>query len=209
MPATPTLPVNPIMPAVPTPTIAISTATTQMPVVKSAATSIPVTVCNLEQGKFEGIPYLTKRPKVEENPSVPSCNAPKQRQQPEAAPSITTFQVREDTPCPNTMLASTNLLEARANWPIPPTETPTVKIEKTEDPPRVAAILCAVVLNKPQNNKPAEEKCTLEPHCPTCKKVQKTGMVTDRKASRGTTTPKTLNTLKPMTFLICCPKGSS
>ena len=56
MPVTPTLPVNPIPPMVPTPIVATSTATTQMPVVKSAATSIPMTVYNLVQGKFEGIP---------------------------------------------------------------------------------------------------------------------------------------------------------
>ena len=67
---------NPITPAVPTPTVATSTVTTQMPVVKSAATSIPSIVFNLVQGKFEGIPYPTGRPQVEENPSDPSCNTP-------------------------------------------------------------------------------------------------------------------------------------
>ena len=59
---------------------------------------------------------------------------------------------------PNTMPASTNLLEAKANWPIPPTETPTVKMEKVEVTPKIAAIPHVMVLNKPQNNKPAEEK---------------------------------------------------
>ena len=74
------------------------------------------------------------------------------------------------TPCQ----ASTNLFEARANWPIPPTETPTVvKMEDTEVPPRVAAIPHAMVLNKPQNNKPAEEKCSWGPHCPICAKEEK------------------------------------
>ena len=34
------------------------------------------------------------------------------------------------------------------------------------------------------------------------KKAQKIGTVTDGKASRGTSTPKTLNNPKPMTFLI-------
>ena len=76
MPATPTLFMNPILPAVPTPTVATSTATSQMPVVKSAAISIPVTVYNLAQGKFEGIPYPTGRSQVEENPSNPSCIMP-------------------------------------------------------------------------------------------------------------------------------------
>ena len=69
--AYPTLPLNPIPPAKPTPTVATSTATTQMPVVKSASTSIPVTVYNLVQGKFEGIPYPKGRPQVEGNPSAP------------------------------------------------------------------------------------------------------------------------------------------
>ena len=68
------------------------------------------------------------------------------------------------------MPASTNLFEARADWPIPPTETPTVKMEKAEVPPRIAAIPHAMVLAKPQNSKPAEEKCTWGPHCPICKK---------------------------------------
>ena len=136
MPGTPTLPMNPILSAVPTPTVATFTATIQMPLVISVATSIPVTVYNLVQEKFEGIPYLTGRPQVEENPSAPICNTPQQRQQPEAAPSVITFQVTEDTPWPNTMPASTNLFVARANWPIPPTETPAVKMEKAEVPPR-------------------------------------------------------------------------
>ena len=113
--------------------------------VKSAATSIPVTVYNLAQGKFEGIPYPTGRPQVEENPSSPSCSMPQQRQQPEAVPNVTTFQVREDTPWHNTMQTSTNLFEARANWPLPPTETPTDKVGKAEVPPRVTAIPHAMV----------------------------------------------------------------
>ena len=112
-----------------------------MPVMKSAATSIPVIVHNLVHGKFEGIPYPTGSPQVEENPSAPSCNTPQQRQQPEAIPNVTTFQVREDTSWPNTMSASTNMFEARADWPIPPTETPTVKMEKAEVPPK-AVVIC-------------------------------------------------------------------
>ena len=76
MPANPTLPMNPIPPAEPNPTVATLTAATQMPVAKSAATSIPVTVYNLAQGKFEGIPYPTGRSQVEENPSAPNCNMP-------------------------------------------------------------------------------------------------------------------------------------
>ena len=57
-------------------------ATTQMPVVKStamAATSIPVTVYNIAQGKFDGIPYPTGKPKEEEGPSIPSYSNPQER----------------------------------------------------------------------------------------------------------------------------------
>ena len=79
MPANPTLPMNPIPSAELTATVATSTATIQMPMVKSAATSIPVTVYNLAQGTFEGIPYPTGRLQVEENPSAPSCNTPQKR----------------------------------------------------------------------------------------------------------------------------------
>ena len=173
LPATPTPPVNPIPPAIPTPTVATSTATTQMAVVKSAATSFPVTVYNLVQGKFEGICYPTGRPQVEENLYSPSCNTPQQRQQPEAIPNVSTFQVREDNPWPNIIPASTNLFEARADWPIPPMKTPTAKMEKADVLPRVAAIPHAMVLNKPQNNKPMAEKCTWGAHCPICKKEEK------------------------------------
>ena len=59
MPTNPTLPVNPILPA--EPTVVTFTVTTQMPVAKSAATSISVTVYNLVQGKFKGIPYPTTK----------------------------------------------------------------------------------------------------------------------------------------------------
>ena len=87
LPTTPTLHMNPIPPAVPSPTVATFTATTQMLMVKSAVTSIPVTVYNLTQGKFEGIPCPTGGSQVEENPSTPSCNMPQQTQQSEAIPN--------------------------------------------------------------------------------------------------------------------------
>ena len=108
-PTTPTTsaPVNPTAtPAAPT-----SNASTLMSIVKLAATSIPVMVYNLAQGKFKGIPYPAER--SQKNPA-PSCNPP----QLEATPSAPTFQVREDTPWPNTMPASMNLYKARADWPI-------------------------------------------------------------------------------------------
>ena len=75
----------------------------------------------------------------------------------------------------NLHMHSTNLFDVRASWPIPPTETPTVvKMEKTEVPLRVAAIPHALVLNKPQNTRPAEEECRWGPHCPICTKKEGT-----------------------------------
>ena len=108
----PTTPVN-LTPTVPTPTVA--TTSPQMPVVKSAVVFIPVMVYNLAKGKFDRVPYPSERTQAEENPSVHNSNPP----QPEAAPNSPTFQVREDTPWPNTMPASMNLFKARADWPIP------------------------------------------------------------------------------------------
>ena len=151
---TPTAPVN-SAPIVHPPTIA--TNSIQMPVVKSAATSIPVMVYNLTKGKFDGVPYPTEIPQTEKNPSIHNFNPPPL----EAIPNAPTFQVREDTPWPNTESASMNLLEARADWPIPPTPTPT----KTKVPPQIAAVPHAMVMPKQIG-----EKCTWRPHCPICVK---------------------------------------
>ena len=115
-----------------------------MPMAKSAATSIPVTEYNLVKRKFDIVPYPTVRPQAEENPSIYNSNAP----QPETIPNAPTFQVRKDTPWPSTMPASINLFEARADWPIPPTPAPTVKVENTEVPPQIAVITNAMVLPK-------------------------------------------------------------
>ena len=86
-----------------------------------------------------------------------------------------------------------------------PTETPTVKMERTEVPPRVAVIPHAVVLNKSQNHKPAEEKCTWGLHCPICKKEEE-GMEDwngDRQESQQRNHyPQNPQQPKPMTFLI-------
>ena len=148
------------------------------------------------------IPYPTGRPQVEENPFAPNCSPP----QPDVIPNAPTFQVREDTLWPKTVPASTNLFNARADWPIPPMQTPTMKVEKAEVPPRVAEIPHAMVLPKPQNNKPVEEKCTWDCIAPFAernnKKAQKIGMATDWKISRGTTTHKTPSTPKPIIFPI-------
>ena len=166
---TTSVPMNPI----PTPMVATSGAYTLMPVVKSAATSIPVTIYNLAQGKFEGILHPAGRPQAEENPSTPSPL--QQRSQPEAIHTAPVFQVREDTPWPNNIPAFTNLFETSTDWPIPPTQTPAVKVEKAEVLPRVAAILCAMVLPKQQNNTSAEEKCTWGLHYPISKKEEEEG----------------------------------
>ena len=58
---TPTTPIN-LIPTVPTPTVA--TTSTQMPMVKSAATSILVMVYNLAKGKFDGVPTQQKDPRL-------------------------------------------------------------------------------------------------------------------------------------------------
>ena len=96
----PTLPIEPTLSSEPNHTVVNTTVTTQMPVAKSAATaatSIPVTVYNLTQGKFEGIHYPTGKPQEEKGPSTPSCSNPQERQQPEAAFTATAPQHREDT----------------------------------------------------------------------------------------------------------------
>ena len=102
--------------------------------IATTTTSIPVTVYNLVQGKFKGIPYPLRKFKEGEGPSTPSCNNPQDDQLPEAAIIATVPQNSEDTSWPNTMAASTNFFDARASWPIPPTEAPTViKMEKAEE----------------------------------------------------------------------------
>ena len=64
---------------------------------------------------------------------------------------------------------------ARVSWPIPPymdeVPTPTsVKTEKAKEktPPKQATVPHAMILNKPQNSKPAEVECGWGPQCPVC-----------------------------------------
>ena len=174
-PMNPTLPADTTLSTEPTPTVATNMVTTQMPVARTAnttATAVPVTVYNLAQGKFKGIPYPTKRLKEEEGLSIPSGNNPLMEQQPAAVATASAPHNRVDTPWPNTIPASTNLFEARASWPIPPVEALTaIATEKAEEktPPRVAAIPHAIV-NKPPQGKP-KEKCGWGPHCPICAKT--------------------------------------
>ena len=89
-------------------------------------------------------PTHQTRPLAKENPSIHNSNPP----QPEAAPDAPNFHVREDTPWPNTVPTSTNLFEAKVDWPILPTPALSVKVEKTEVPPQIAAISHAMVLTK-------------------------------------------------------------
>ena len=185
----PTAPVKSI-PIATTPTVA--TTSTQMPVVKSAATSILVAMYNLAKGKFNEVPYQTERPQSEINPSIQNSNPPPL----EVVPNPPTFQVREDTPWPNTEPASTNLFVARADWPIPHTPGPT----KTEVPPQTAVITCAMVMPKQ-----VVEKCTWGLHCPICIKEeeegQKIGMATGREISPKISIHKTLSTPSHMMSL--------
>ena len=125
IPANPSLPVSTIPPAEPIPTVATTTATTQTPMTKSAATSIPVTVYNLAQGKFQRIPNLTTKVQEGEGPSASSYNNT-QEEQPEATAAVIPLQNTDDTSWLNTMPASINLIDARASWPIVLTESPTV-----------------------------------------------------------------------------------
>ena len=108
------------------------------------------------------------------------------------------------------MSASTNLFDARASWPFPPTDTPAVvKMEKTEVPPRVAAIPYTLVMNKPQNNRPAEDECTWGPHCPICAKEEGTEDQNSDRQENQQRTPKALDIPKPMTFQIGFPNRSN
>ena len=128
---TPTTPVNSTL-TVPTPTVA--TTSTQMPVVKSTATSILVMVYNLTIGKFDEVPYPSERSQASNNPFVHNSNPPPL----EAIPNA---PVRDGTPWPTTIPASTNLFEARAGWPVHPKPAPSEgrkyrnTIPNSHDPP--------------------------------------------------------------------------
>ena len=119
-----------------TPTVA--TASTQMPVVKSTAMPILVTVYNLATRKYSEIPYSTGRPQNKGNPSVHNSSHPPLEDIPKAL-------VREAIPWPSTGSGPENLFEARKDWLIPPTPVPTVN---TEAPHQTAVITCAMVMTK-------------------------------------------------------------
>ena len=148
-------------------------------------------------------------------------------QQPKATTTATSTAplTRDDTPWPNTMPAYTNLFIARASWPISPymdeVPTPTfVKTEKTEEmtPPRQTALPHTLILNKSQNNKPAEEKCKWGPKCPMCTQPNPNTKTEDTEEDRNSDRqrnrkedqskrnydPQVQSTPHPMIFQIDC-----
>ena len=166
----------------PTPTVA--TASTQMPVVKSTATSILITVYSLLKGKFGEIPYSTGRPQNKGNPSIHNSNPPPLEIIPNAP-------VRAATPWPSTGSTSQNLFKARKDWPIPHTPAPTVK---TEVPPQTAAMSHVMVMPKQ-----VVETCSWRPHCPICKNEEEHGEE-DWNSNRQVEEPRNQcpqNTLQP------------
>ena len=114
-----------------TPTVTVSapimatTAAQTMPVMQQILEMIPVTMHNIAKGKHE-------KPQPELNSLIPPPM--------EDAAEAPVFKVREDTPWPNTEPVDSNLFEAKADWPISPSPTPTfravssVPIVKTEAP---------------------------------------------------------------------------
>ena len=128
---------------------------TQMPMVKPIAAAaelnpIPLTVYNLSRPKVQELPNPTlKKSQERECPFIPNCDIPPVEQQQPKATTTTTFATpptRDDTPWPNTVLASTNLFVARS-LPIPPhgNEVPApafIKMEKPDEkaPPKQAVI---------------------------------------------------------------------
>ena len=134
-------------------------------------------VYNLAQGKFKEIPYSTRKSQEEDGLSTPVVTIPQKCSSQKLQPLPQPIRAERTPHGPNTMPASTNLFVARASWPLSPhtdeVQTPTfVKTEKADEKnlPKQAAIPHALILNKPQSNKPAEEECRWGPHCPICAK---------------------------------------
>ena len=169
MPANPYLPMNPTLPTNPTPTVVTTMATLiQMPVTWPATTtakSIPMTVYNLAQGKFKGIPYPTRRSQEEGGPSYPSSNNPMRSSNPKLKP-LPQPHKPERKPIGQTLCQSVQIYLLKGHhgqsslwWWSPKTHLCQSWKSRGEDPTKQAAITHALVLNKPQNDKPAEEEC--------------------------------------------------
>ena len=167
MPANPTLAVDPTLPTDPTLTVLTTMVTsTQMSVTEPATTTakyslIPVTVYDLAQDKFKEVPYPTRKSQEAEGHSALSGSNPPEAQQPKAAATATTLQNRGH-PMAKYHAGLYELVCCYGIMANPPytdeVPTPTfVKTEKAEEktPPKQAAISHALILNKPQNNKPA------------------------------------------------------
>ena len=101
IPTTPTL-TAPVNSTAPTPTV--TAASTQMHMVKSAATSIPVMVYNLVTGKFSKVHHPTARPQNKGHPCIQSFNPP-------LLEDISNVPVRQGTPWPSIWSALENLLK--------------------------------------------------------------------------------------------------
>ena len=121
----------------PTSTATIPTVTnvsTQVPVTRSTTESILTMVYNLATGKFRKAP-----PTITQNEG---SNPPPLKDIP-SAPVI------QGASWPNAGSVSENVFETRKDWPIPPTPVPTcAPIIKTDEPPQVTAIPCAMVMPK-------------------------------------------------------------
>ena len=134
----------------------VITVSTQIPMVRSIAESIPVTIHKLATGQFVKVPCPTTRSindnlkPLEDIPSAP---------------------VRQGTLWTNAGLASENLFKTRKDWPIPPSPVPTpAPTTKTEEQPKISAIPHAMTMPKQ-----ATEKCSWGLHCPICENKEEHG----------------------------------
>ena len=139
MPSNPTLPVNPTLPTNPTPTadttMATSTQTSVTRPVTATAKSIPVTVYNLAQGKFKGIPYPTRSSQEEEGPSLPSGDNPLRISNPKLQPHKPERTPHDQIPCwpLQTYLLKGHHGQSPYNGEVPtPTFVKTERAEKTQ-----------------------------------------------------------------------------
>ena len=149
-------------------------------------TSIPLTVHNVPSAKIQEVPRSSMwKPQGGEVPLIPNPNNPLIEQQPTPlqpkAPATASAAIpptRDDTPWPNTVLASINLFVGKSSWPIPPNgnEMPIPAFIKMEvrpnaesAPSKQAVIPHPMVQGKSaQNNKSSEEVCGWGPQCPIC-----------------------------------------
>ena len=138
-------------------------------------------------------------PEVEENPSAPSCNPLQQSHNLKLYPMPQPSRSGKTPHGPNTIPSSTNLFGTRADWPIPPTQMPTVNVEKAEsstqgscDPPMLRFYPNHRIIGWWKKNVHGVHTVPFAKR--KKKKVQKIGKVLDRKINRGTTNHKILST---------------